>query len=280
MIAFARARVCVRVCMPVKLEMAEGAKQSHVPGTDRTPGCNILISSRISEEDASFELSNILNMLGYGKELRQKRRECHRQCDINFNALLPCDFEIITVGSKAEGTSRFFESDRDVLLVCKSIHCIEAACDVDLIPENTDVFRMGTLRCYPGHCILLRERGFSPLLYFAGYDNGHGEVLLSSEYFLNILTIQVSSFFHTSFFHKRSGPSLPYTFGGQDVDAVFALRCRCPSILQNWAARSRHWPPPDIVAKVVSMGAFLTPVGFKEAKIRFLNGGIASTQVR
>ncbi|KAH3733649.1 hypothetical protein DPMN_040081 [Dreissena polymorpha] len=46
-------------------------------------------------------------------------------------------------------------------------------------------------------------------------------------------------------------------------DKVFALRCYCPSILQRWADRRRNWPSPTIVQKVVSLGAFVTPVGFK-----------------
>ena len=31
----------------------------------------------------------------------------------------------------------------------------------------------------------------------------------------------------------------------------------------RWAVRPRHWPPPVIIQKVVSLGAYLTPVGCK-----------------
>ncbi|KAH3875136.1 hypothetical protein DPMN_038398 [Dreissena polymorpha] len=44
---------------------------------------------------------------------------------------------------------------------------------------------------------------------------------------------------------------------------VPSLYCHCPGILLRWAKRSRHFPPPDIVYKVVKMGAFVSPVGFK-----------------
>ncbi|KAH3864917.1 hypothetical protein DPMN_027950 [Dreissena polymorpha] len=37
-------------------------------------------------------------------------------------------------------------------------------------------------------------------------------------------------------------------------------------MLQAWANRTRHWPPSDIVEKVVAMGAFVTPIGFKGSK--------------
>ncbi|XP_052238680.1 uncharacterized protein LOC127849985, partial [Dreissena polymorpha] len=69
--------------------------------------------------------------------------------------------------------------------------------------------------------------------------------------------------------HEPAGPSRPVTLEGVlHVDRVAALRCHCPSILQRWAARPRHWPSPVIVRKVVSLGAFLTPVGFKDSQYK------------
>ncbi|KAH3869105.1 hypothetical protein DPMN_032264 [Dreissena polymorpha] len=246
--------------------MAEGAKQPHVPETHRTPGFSIISSSRLRliNENASVEMSKVLNILGFGPELRQYRRECYSASD---NVYKWCDedniFDKITVGSKAEGISRCFESDLDLLWVLNLVECHEAIYDINSIKDNTTVFRMDTQICYPGHCILLHERGFSLLLSFALCDNGHGQVCLSSDALLNFIERISSLSVYSQFHHERAGPSLPHLFGPCKYDSVLALRCHCPSILQKWAARSRHWPPPDIVSKVVSMGAFLTPVGFK-----------------
>ncbi|KAH3875993.1 hypothetical protein DPMN_039273 [Dreissena polymorpha] len=66
--------------------------------------------------------------------------------------------------------------------------------------------------------------------------------------------------------HPRAGPSLPWSNGPFKNDTVHAIRCHCPNILQTWANRTRHWPPSDIVEKVVAMGAFVTPIGFKRSE--------------
>ncbi|KAH3691965.1 uncharacterized protein LOC127863512 [Dreissena polymorpha] len=236
--------------------MADGAGKPHVPGTDRTTGCNISSSSpsRLNNEDASVELSNVLNILGYGSELRQKRREYFKQ--------LGDAVKVIIVGSKAEGILRVFESDIDSLYVNERVACLEVGYDVNLIPENKLVFRMDTSICYPGHCILLLERGFPSLFVSALCYNGHGRFLLSSDAFINLRRKYLPPLMRD----ERAGPSLPISFGPISCDCVVSLRCHCPSILQKWAARSRHWPPPNIVGKVVSMGAVLTPVGFKESE--------------
>ncbi|KAH3865722.1 hypothetical protein DPMN_028764 [Dreissena polymorpha] len=67
--------------------------------------------------------------------------------------------------------------------------------------------------------------------------------------------------------HERAGPSIPTTvLGYLHNDTVHALPYYCPSILSKWAARPRHWPPPEAVQRVVSLGAVLTPVGFKASE--------------
>ncbi|KAH3865062.1 hypothetical protein DPMN_028100 [Dreissena polymorpha] len=245
--------------------MAEGAEKLLVPGSDRAPDCNIFRSSRIqlNNEEASVEMNNCLNILGYGHALRQKRQEFYKQDDAS---ILPSGFvpslKTIIVGSKAEGLSSFFESDRDHIAVTNIVECIEAGFEINSISENTPVFRMNTLICYPGHCILLLERGLPISLWIALSENALGQVLLSSTAYVNMHKLGV----HLSqgpVLNERAGPSLPIEIGHLKNDIVFALRCHCPSILQRWAARSRHWPPADIVAKVVSMGAFLAPVGLK-----------------
>ncbi|KAH3792873.1 hypothetical protein DPMN_146372 [Dreissena polymorpha] len=63
--------------------------------------------------------------------------------------------------------------------------------------------------------------------------------------------------------HERAGPSTPETIDGRECDTVHALHFYCPSILTRWAARHRYWPSADVVREVVSLGAFVSPVGVK-----------------
>ncbi|KAH3875676.1 hypothetical protein DPMN_038950 [Dreissena polymorpha] len=57
---------------------------------------------------------------------------------------------------------------------------------------------------------------------------------------------------------------MPDTILGElHTDIVCALRYYCPNILSKWTTRLRHWPPTEAVQKVISLGACLTPVGFK-----------------
>ncbi|KAH3733036.1 hypothetical protein DPMN_039460 [Dreissena polymorpha] len=124
---------------------------------------------------------------------------------------------------------------------------------------------------YPGHYRLLHERPAqkrSKSIHNSLCDNGHGDILLCSSLF-------VDSFSSFPYFgivnHERAGPSTPGTLEGViHFDRVCALRCQCPSILQRWAARPRHWPSPAIVQKVVSLGAYLTPVGFKGSEFNHM----------
>ncbi|KAH3733150.1 hypothetical protein DPMN_039575 [Dreissena polymorpha] len=151
-----------------------------------------------------------------------------------------------------------------MLSVVKGVLCVEAGINLHTIPDEIDVFRMDT-RVYPGHCRLLQERrAHTRFIQITNSlcDNGYGAVLLSSSLFLD----ELSPLFTHSFIvdHERAGPSIPGTIHGLcDIDRVPALPCYCPIILQRWAARTRHWPSPVIVQKVVSLGAYLTPVGFK-----------------
>ncbi|KAH3707208.1 hypothetical protein DPMN_066607 [Dreissena polymorpha] len=64
---------------------------------------------------------------------------------------------------------------------------------------------------------------------------------------------------------KRSGPPTPFIFGPIRLDRVSALRCHSTVLLKQWAERPRHWPPPDVVKKVIYLGACLTPAGFKDS---------------
>ncbi|KAH3733563.1 hypothetical protein DPMN_039992 [Dreissena polymorpha] len=62
---------------------------------------------------------------------------------------------------------------------------------------------------------------------------------------------------------------MPVSFESRlHFDNVYAIRCNCPSILQRWAVRPRHWPSSVIVQKVVSLRAYVTPVGFRGSQYK------------
>ncbi|KAH3875677.1 hypothetical protein DPMN_038951 [Dreissena polymorpha] len=119
---------------------------------------------------------------------------------------------------------------------------------------------------YHGHCRLLLERRGTTIdskVNNAFCDDGYGREILSSDLFVNN---DVWNFINPEGMvrHERAGPSMPETIqGALHTDKVHALRYYCPNILSKWATRPRHWPPPEAVQKVLSLGAFLTPVGFK-----------------
>ncbi|KAH3708992.1 hypothetical protein DPMN_068452 [Dreissena polymorpha] len=205
-----------------------------------------------------------MTRLGYGEEIRRLRVKKHKEADRLLNSQ-QSDETAITAGSKGEGLTCIAESDRDLLYVVNGILCLEAGINIYTIPDDKDLFRMVTC-VYPGHCMLLQERQRQNCLqaiHNALCDNGYGGNLLS-----NCLWVDEYLEHWTplpgDLRHERAGPSTPVTLGGVfHSDLASGLRWHCPSILHKWGARSRHWPPPSIVQKVVSLGAYLKPVGFK-----------------
>ncbi|XP_052238073.1 uncharacterized protein LOC127849511 isoform X3 [Dreissena polymorpha] len=257
----------VRQSVTLVLQMAEGG----VGCTESESGYSSLYSrhSRNHLENVSMEICTIMTRLGYGEMMRRWRVEKYREFDRLMNARSlnkQKNGEQITAGSKAEGLTCFLESDWDMLFVLTKYLCVEADINLLTISYDIDVFRMDTMdTCvYPGHCRLLQERPAAHARYDiitkALCDNGNGGVLLSSSLLLDEYSESNAYEGH----HERAGPSMPETIRGVlHFDRVIALRCYCPSILQRWADRRRNWPSPTIVQKVVSLGAFVTPVGFK-----------------
>ncbi|XP_052280073.1 uncharacterized protein LOC127877838 isoform X2 [Dreissena polymorpha] len=217
-----------------------------------------------SNEDYSFELSLLLTWLGYGSELRQARVDMYKKSDTQHTARSKSD-ALITAGSKGEGLSCVFESDRDTIFVLHMAIALEEGINLRTIPYDTTVFRMETDGVYPGHCKLLFQRLSHTLQDYipkALCEDGRGRAILSSDLFVDISLPTERA--PDEVRHKRAGPSSPCTLGvGLEMDRVPVLRCQCPSILKRWANRPRFWPSPEVVQKVVLMGAFVSPVGFK-----------------
>ncbi|KAH3850264.1 hypothetical protein DPMN_092672 [Dreissena polymorpha] len=204
-----------------------------------------------------------MSRLGYGEEIRWRRVEKYRVNDMLFTARAN-DETVITAGSSAEGLVCVHESDLDRLFVLNNVLCVEDGVDIHTIPTYIEVFRMDTF-AYPGHCRMLLERftfTYCASIYKALCLDGQGNALLSSKLFLD----EAKHRYNGELPKKRTGPALTvFTGGGSTFDLVFAIRCQCPGILQRWAQRSRYWPPPNVVQKVVSSESFLCPVGCKSS---------------
>ncbi|KAH3740082.1 hypothetical protein DPMN_046777 [Dreissena polymorpha] len=136
--------------------------------------------------------------------------------------------------------------------------------------------------CNAGYCRLLLKRLGPlriPVITDSLNNDGHGRILMNSTYFVEYFKNQNSSSDH-EVNHTRAGPSLPWALGPFRNDSVGAIRCNCLIILQKWASRARHWPAAEIVEKVIAMGAFVTPIGFKWSEHTILNGGYALILLR
>ncbi|KAH3733810.1 hypothetical protein DPMN_040245 [Dreissena polymorpha] len=273
--------------------MAEGVIGYSESETGSVPRHSSLYSrhSRNYVERVSVEISTIMTRLGYGEEIRlwrvAKYRELgklHNKAMVSFGLMGAKHYNNMNIiaGSKAEGLTCHLESDIDLLMVLPYSLCVEAGINLHTIEDDIDLFIMDT-RVYPGHCKLLLERQGSIRTLLINYslcDNGYGDVLLRSSFLLDAYLIipQLCPQYEDLVFlggmvgEERAGPSLPHTDvkGIFRMDKVLALRCLCPSILNRWASRPCHWPSPVIVQKVVTLGAYLTPVGFKGSESKHM----------
>ncbi|KAH3865738.1 hypothetical protein DPMN_028781 [Dreissena polymorpha] len=250
--------------------MAKCGRRPDEPERFRRQG---IVSSKqdlIQWENASVETCTILSLLGYGLEIIQARRDAYREHGKLFGKLvtawesIPPTFiitgTIIITGSKAEGLSSILESDRDHMIILNRVICLEDDVNSRAFPGEITVLRSLSHRSYHGHCRLLLERRGTAILRQvndAFCDDGYGRELLSSELYVNNWSnVDLTE---GEVLHERAGPSIPSTVGGiYHMDCVHALRYNCPNILSKWAARPRHWPPPEVVQRVVSLGAVLT----------------------
>ncbi|KAH3734243.1 uncharacterized protein LOC127850725 [Dreissena polymorpha] len=252
--------------------MAEGGIEHSVSDTEGVPRNSSLHSDHSGNyvEKTSVEVCYIMTHLGYGEEIRRRRILKHREKDSIRNARRVTNRPyMITAGSKAEGLSFFYESDHDFLFILNVVLCVEVGVDLHTIPDDIEVYRMNT-RVYPGHCRMLLERQGSTrldVIQKALYDDGKGHTMLSSGLFVDEFAKTKS----LGVLRELAGPPVPRTINGRiNMDYVSAIPCQCPSIMQRWAERPRNWPTPDVVRKVVSLGSFVTPVGFKESEYKFL----------
>ncbi|KAH3708745.1 uncharacterized protein LOC127857997 isoform X2 [Dreissena polymorpha] len=222
------------------------------------------VHKQFQNEQASAKTSTLMNVLGYEPHIRQARIEAYKASDRHYTAKARGRLTWITTGSKAEGLTSLLESDTDKLIVTESVICLEDGVDSSSVPVEKTIFRSCSRISYSGHCRLLLETcgtTIPRIVYNALCDDGFGRGLLSSDLYVNqwLNVKQREGIVH----HERAGPSTPRTTHYLKSDIVHTLHFYCPSILTRWAARHRYWPSPDVVREVVSLGAFVSPVGVK-----------------
>ncbi|XP_052267858.1 uncharacterized protein LOC127869379 isoform X2 [Dreissena polymorpha] len=259
---------------PGPSSMAEGGSCRDKPEPEFVPRPSGLHcrNSQVQCENGSLEICSLMNCLGYGPQITQARRDAYREHDRLWTAQKSGSVTRITTGSKAEGLTGFSESDFDYMFIVEGIMCLENVFHSDELSKETYVFTLDTGVCYHGHARLnlLERRGanYSSHVRDALCKDENGRDILSSAEFLRSYSDAIGPTDVVR--HERAGPSLPLSLEAWHHDNVFSLRCHCPCILLRWAERSRHWPPPDIVHKVVTMGAFVVPVGFKGSDYQHL----------
>lgn len=211
----------------------------------------------------SKQLETIMSVMGYSKECIDYRVAACKERDSMLSNTHE-NMTRITAGSKAEGVACWLESDYDVMLVSTDILCVESESINTSDANHKTVLLVRSDACYPGYCLLdLKHLGETfPLVTENVFSTDtNGNTILGSEAFID--NAPGVSLQEDRILYPRSGPSYPVSDGPLRYDLVYALRLVCPSILNIWAKRPRFWPPKIIVKKVVRMGGFVVPVGFK-----------------
>jgi hypothetical protein len=101
-------------------------------------------------EYVSTRLSRCLNISGYKMELIQSRRNTFLEVNRKLNTIWP-EYTQITAGSKAEGISKYYESDTDRLIIYNDVKCLERGTS----DSNFVVFHMDKYLCSPGYTRLV-----------------------------------------------------------------------------------------------------------------------------
>lgn len=219
----------------------------------------------------SSHLSWTLNKLGYSQSQRKYRQDAYREMD---GCVDSAKFKDLTVGSKGEGITCFYESDRDNIIIDKNVVCLEDPSMARYFTDKT-VFTMNTNFCYPGHTLLILENLGNIVdddVYRAIVSLG-GKFVLSSDRFTNNNSERQKANFGTILeCHELAGPATPVSLNGMDIDNVWSFRCFCPNILHQWSTRQRpyNWPSYDLRERVSSLDAFVVASGFSESDNRHL----------
>lgn len=206
------------------------------------------------EREFSLRLSNCVDYLGYSAQQIHWRREAYKERDRLWNENSRGS-TFLTVGSKGEGLSKYFESDHDILVAPKNILCLESGFKQTDPGESRLIYRMHMdRRCTPGYTLLGSEDGY-----------------ICSEWYLKqtseaLRTVKMAGYNEPI----SSGPAQSLSIRCFNVDMVYAFRCKCPTVLQEWATRSRctGWPSENVISDVLEADAFLVAKGSETSPLR------------
>ena len=235
----------------------------------------------------SYQLCNKLYLKGFRERDRKVSKEFCNSHSERLTRLFRDRKEpqtYIVVGSSAEGTGKFPESDFDALLCYDRVKCCEIVTDQDL--GSNETVHLMDMRNSPAGYTKIRK-------YFVSTNQGNvegceekeeregtGVFLTHIEMRKNIpdfLDIVGPSSRQDKWFHNVVPTVLPefYTTASKTVsekfikglnveqDLVPAIKCRSESIMTPWVTRKRlhQWPSSEIIEQVSSMPGYLVPVG-------------------
>lgn len=220
-----------------------------------------------THEDVPGRLSNMLDCLGYSRQMINYRKDAFRESDKTRATKVRSVGTIKTVGSKGEGIVRYFESDTDVLNIPSRIVCLEE-CISETAEDGRDltaIFRVKYSPACPGYCALLLKfyRARISVVSEALCPFADGFYLSSKKYKeFSLSTYKQMVTSESSLSGPAISATLPFT---RDNDSVMSLRLICPNILQKFVTRKRKtdWPQLEVRQMISKMEANLTPTGCK-----------------
>ncbi|XP_052220657.1 uncharacterized protein LOC127837530 isoform X2 [Dreissena polymorpha] len=171
------------------------------------------------------------------------------------------------VGSKADGLTAEYESDKDCLMISNEIIAREAGTDIK--PPFIPVCDMVTEFTEPGHVMLaLHKKAFF-------CDNPYADeslyILIAGTKYLSSGLCKQRSFkimIEASHDYNEvevgiAGPSINVGTKFHSCDSVVAIRGICPNVLKSWAERDRvnDWPSRDVKEEILQTEVQLVPTG-------------------
>lgn len=218
--------------------------------------------------DVSRCLCRLLDAIGCNQHIIEFRRQISR-----LLGALPGSgnrYRTVLAGSRAEGLSKWHESDNDQLLFFRFILCVDDLSLVRQLSKQTTIFAIRDTQ--PGYCMLeLVKLGniYDPDMRnsLVAYE---GKLILPSDTIFHATRPKSSG---PEITQRRSGPAQTTLFRGKDfTDMVITLPSYCCRILQNWFSRPREhdWPPECLRKAIQQMKGNLVAAGKKGSAIENL----------
>lgn len=233
-------------------------------------------------EEISCALSYIFDKTGYSQDMvRLRRGAWQRYADLeNSMKHHAANKHLLMAGSKAEGTTSFYESDVDHMFILTDVICAE---EVEGISDTAGliVFQADAHSSPPGYTKLQLKRltrGInSNLIWDSLYLGADGHKYISSTLYMSEQEQTVrhrncrSSGQGGVTYNEIVGPSCPVSTGSLNADIVLGFLCYRPMCLKIWSRRRRQfkWPPADIIEDIVSGHGQVVPKGCDGSDTQF-----------